>query len=157
MQQVTSGAWFWQALGAAFLFTPSVLAVGFFRKNFGMDTNVFLVWYFAGTVLSFVTVFWYLGALSLADFAPDRYKLGAAAFGLVFNAAANFLLFKAYASQPNLAESVVDSKNVLVFVAALAAAYLLPKYFVEVKFHYMHAVGVLGVTAGAIILALKWE
>ncbi len=152
-----SGTWFWQALAAAFLFTPSVLAVGFFKKNFGMDTNIFLFWYFAGTVLSYTTIFWYFGALTFADFVPDTYKLSAAIFGLVFNAAANFLLFKAYAIQPNLAESVVDSKNVLVFVAALVFAYLAPKYFVDVKFHLMHLVGVLCVTAGVIILALKWR
>ena len=122
-----------------------------------MDTSVFLIWYFMGTLLALLIVFPMLGQLHTADLVPDRYKVGAMLFGFVFNAAANALLFKAYDVAPNLAESVVDSKNVLVFVAASLLAYYLPQYFTAIKFHYMQVVGVACVSAGVIILALKWE
>lgn len=156
---MTQQTWFWQAFGAATLFVPSVLAIGFFKKNYGYSTDAFLAWYFlATTVVCFVFPL-ALGKLTVAELAFNRYAAGAMAFGMVFNAAANTLLFRAYAAAPNpgLAEAVVDSKNVLVFLVALLMSTILPKLFATVKFHPMHALGIGLVTVGTVILALKWR
>lgn len=157
MENFMRQAWFWQAFFAAMLFVPSVLAIPFFKKNFHYPSDAFVAWYFLGSTIMLFAMPVLNGSLKLHEMEFGYCALGAMCFGLVFNALANNLLFRAYALAPNpaLPEAIVDSKGVMVFLAALTLASIFPSYFDSEKFNWKSALGILLVTAGVMLIALR--
>ena len=146
--------WLSQSLIAAVLLIPAWLAIGFFDRNFQVKPEVFLVWYFPGII-----------ALSIL-FRQAPLKALAPSFGIVcaivlmglaIGGIANVLIFRAVANAPNpgLPLVLLNITNVGVYLVAAPLSQWLPEYFNTVKIDMWTFLGVVSVTVGASIIAVR--
>lgn len=147
-------AWFTKSVLATVAIVPSFIAIPFFRKNFGVDPLVFVVWYFGGTALSIAL---YLSATKgFQAIAPQLpVMLGILAIGMVFGAFANGSLFQAVSLAPNpgLPPVVYATSSLLVFLLSALLASVLPALFNPVNTELSRIAGLLLVLAGLYLLA----
>lgn len=147
-------AWFTKSVLATVAIVPSFIAIPFFRKNFGVDPLVFVVWYFGGTALSIAL---FLSATKgLQALVPDLPALlGILAIGMVFGAFANGSLFQAVGLAPNpgLPPVVYATSSMFVFLLSALLASALPALFNPVSTELSRAAGLLLVLAGLYLLA----
>ena len=147
-------AWFTKSVLATVAIVPSFIAIPFFRKNFGVDPLVFVVWYFGGTALSIAL---YLSAAKgLQAVAPPlAVALGILAIGMVFGAFANGSLFQAVTLAPNpgLPPVVYATSSMFVFLLSALLANALPALFNPVSTELSRLAGLLLVLAGLYLLA----
>jgi hypothetical protein len=142
--------WFTKLVLATLAIVPAFIAIPFFRKNFGVDPLVFLIWYFGGTALSIATY----SSLDrgLQAIAPELPALiGILAIGMIFGALANGSLFQAVnlAPNPGLPPVIHATSSVLVFLLASA----LPALFSPVTTDLSRVIGLLLVLAGLYLVA----
>jgi len=147
-------AWFTKSVLATVAIVPSFIAIPFFRKNFGVDPLVFVVWYFGGTALSIAL---FLSATKgLQTLVPELPALlGILAIGMVFGAFANGSLFQAVGLAPNpgLPPVVYATSSMFVFLLSALLASALPALFNPVSTELSRAAGLLLVLAGLYLLA----
>ncbi len=145
--------WFYQSIAAALLIVPAWLAVGFFQKNFGLRSEIFLVWYMVGVIPGVCFLDGKIFSSSLPIIVIASTILG----GLTFGAISNIWIFHAVSAAPNpgLPLALLGITNVLVFVGAAVLGRILPKYFEQAAFDYHHLLGVLLVAAGTALIAIK--
>lgn len=147
-------AWFTKSVLATVAIVPSFIAIPFFRKNFGVDPLVFVVWYFGGTALSIAL---FLSATKgLQALVPELPALlGILAIGMVFGAFANGSLFQAVGLAPNpgLPPVVYATSSMFVFLLSALLASALPALFNPVSTELSRAAGLLLVLAGLYLLA----
>ena len=146
--------WFTKSVLATLAIVPAFIAIPFFRKNFGVDPLVFLIWYFGGTALSIAT---YLSLdRGLQAIAPELPALiGILAIGMIFGALANGSLFQAVnlAPNPGLPPVIYATSSVFVFVLAALLASALPALFSPVTTDLSRVAGLLLVLAGLYLVA----
>jgi len=147
-------AWFTKSVLATIAIVPSFIAIPFFKKNFGVDPLVFVVWYFGGTSIA-IAIF--LGiSKGVATVVPQLPALlGILAIGVIFGAFANGSLFQAVSLAPNpgLPPVVYATSSVLVFVLSALLASALPALFNPVSTELTRIAGLLLVLAGLYLLA----
>lgn len=146
--------WFTKSLLATLAIVPSFIAIPFFRRNFGVDPLVFVVWYFGGTALS-IGIYLSLSR-GLHAIAPELPALvGILAIGMIFGAFANGSLFQAVGLAPNpgLPPVIYATSSVLVFLLAALLANALPALFSPVTTELSRVAGLLLVLAGLYLLA----
>lgn len=146
--------WFTKSILATVAIVPSFIAIPFFRKNFGVDPLVFLVWYFGGTALA-IALFLGLARGPSAVLPQIPALLGILAIGIVFGAFANGSLFQAVSLAPNpgLPPVIYATSSVLVFVLSALLASTLPAFFNPVSTEPSRMAGLLLVLAGLYLLA----
>jgi hypothetical protein len=146
--------WFTKSILATVAIVPSFIAIPFFRKNFGVDPLVFVVWYFGGTSLA-IALFLGIGRGPSAVFPPFPALLGILAVGMLCGAFANGSLFQAVSLAPNpgLPPVVYATSSVLVFVLSALLASTLPALFNPVSTELSRVAGLLLVLAGLYLLA----
>jgi len=147
-------AWFTKSLLATVAIVPSFIAIPFFRKNFGVDPLVFVIWYFGGTALSIAL---YLSMTrGLQAVAPQLpVLLGILAIGMIFGAFANGSLFQAVGLAPNpgLPPVVYATSSIFVFLLSALLASALPALFNPVTTELGRIVGLVLVLAGLYLVA----
>jgi len=146
--------WFTKSILATVSIVPSFIAIPFFRKNFGVDPLVFVIWYFGGTALSIAL---YLGfSRGLQAVAPQLpVLLGILAIGMIFGAFANGSLFQAVSLAPNpgLPPVVYATSSLFVFLLSALLASALPALFNPVSTELSRIAGLLLVLMGLYLLA----
>jgi hypothetical protein len=146
--------WFTKSILATLAIVPSFIAIPFFRRNFGVDPLVFVIWYFGGTALSIAT---YLsltrGVQAIAPQFPAL--IGILAIGMIFGAFANGSLFQAVSLAPNpgLPPVIYATSSVFVFLLSALLASTLPALFGPVSTELSRAAGLLLVLSGLYLLA----
>jgi hypothetical protein len=145
--------WLMKAFLAMVLFIPAFLVIPFFLKNFGVRPEATLVYSSLGTILGVIV--WLGGREELSMLALSGPTIVIILFGFI-GTAANIFFVQALASAPNpgLALAIVSSNTMPTFLMALALAALLPQYFESAAFNLRHAIGIVTVMIG-IILILK--
>jgi hypothetical protein len=146
--------WFTKSLLATVAIVPSFIAIPFFRRNFGVDPLVFVVWYFGGTALS-IAIYLILSR-GLHAVAPALPALvGILATGMIFGAFANGALFQAVSLAPNpgLPPVIYATSSMLVFLLSALLANALPALFNPVTTEFSRIAGLLLVLAGLYLLA----
>ncbi|GEM_PF-1085273 len=133
--------------------TPSWLGIGFFQKNFGVRSEVFMIWYFLGVVAGSSC---FLGAKGVSLFMPTGAWLAIVLVGITFGSAANMLLFAATPLAPNqgLPAAIASFASVIVFMLSLGLYWLLPSYFTNVQVDTYHILGMFLAVAGVILMAM---
>jgi drug/metabolite transporter (DMT)-like permease len=133
---------------------PAWLAIGFFASRYQIKSDVFLVWYFGGTIIGTLLLG---GVLKNPQvFFPSPKGVAAMlAVGVGLGTIANVFLYKAIAIAPNpgLPIAVVNAASVLVFLASLALARLLPRDFSATKFDLWHLCGIALTLVGIVIIS----
>ncbi len=145
--------WFYQSVAAALLLVPTWLAVGFFQKNFGLRSEVFLVWNMIG-----ITIGVYVFDRKIFDPSiPVVAITTVVLLGLTIGTSANVLLFRAVITAPNpgLPLVLLGITNALVFVVSILLGRILPKYFEQAAFDYFHLLGIFLVSTGVALIAIK--
>lgn len=146
--------WFVKAILATAAIVPAFLAIPFFRKNFGVDPLVFVVWYFGATALSVAI---YVGAQRgvQAVVPPPSALAGIVLIGMVFGAFANAALFQAVSLAPNpgLPPVIYATSSVFVFVLSALLAGALPALFNPVSAEPGRIAGLVLVLAGLYLVA----
>ena len=146
--------WLAQASIAALCLVPTWLAIGFFKRNYGVSTDIFLVWYFVGVIVATTVT----GVSNGSSFVPQASVVGAIVLvGLTFGAAANILVFRAVASAPNpgMALAIVQTANVGVFFASIYLGRVLREYFDPSKADCISMLGTLLVIAGVTLIVVR--
>jgi hypothetical protein len=146
--------WFTKSLLAMLAIVPSFLAIPFFRRNFGVDPLVFVIWYFGGTALSIALYLSLVrGPQAIAPQLPAL--VGILAIGMIFGAFANASLFQAVSLAPNagLPPVIYATSSVLVFLLSALLANALPALFSPVTTELSRVAGLLLVLAGLYLLA----
>ena len=149
--------WVAQSFLAMLLLCPAWLAIAFFKRNLDIDGKVFLLWYFTGSIIGGLASQLSLGA-TFATLAPSAETVVAMLFvGIFFGAAANSLLFDAVSSAPNagLPVALANAASVLVFLASLALAAFLPRYFDGGRFVMKDLLGIILTVAGVGLIAIR--
>lgn len=146
--------WFTKSLLATLAIVPSFIAIPFFRRHFGVDPLVFVLWYFGGTALS-TALFLSFGRGLQAIAPPLPALLGILAIGMVFGAFANGSLFQAVSLAPNpgLPPVIYATSSVFVFLLSALLANALPTLFNPVSTELSRVAGLLLVLAGLYLLA----
>lgn len=149
--------WLSQSLLATGLLIPCWIAIGFFEKNYGVKSDVFLIWYFIGSILTWV---WMSssGGSNLSGVLPSFWvALSILLVGATLGAGANLLLFRAVETAPNPGVPVAISSfaSVGLFLISILLAKVLPGYFSSVKFDTQSLIGVILTVVGVSTLALK--
>ena len=148
------GNWLSQSLIAAILLIPAWLAIGFFDRNYQVKPETFLVWYFPGVI-----------ALAIL-FRQSPLKALVPSFGIVcailliglaLGGISNVLMFRAVANAPNpgLPLVLLNITNVGVYLIAAPLSRWLPSYFSTVKIDMYTFFGVVLVTVGASMIAVR--
>ena len=146
-------SWAQMAIIGMICIVPSWLGIGFFKRNFNVAPEVFMIWYFLG-VISGSTCF--LASKGVSVFVPIEVWVAIMLVGITFGAAANMLLFSATAVAPNpgLPAAIASFASVLVFVLSLGLYVLLPAYFSKIPVDMYHVIGMLLAVAGVIVMAM---
>ena len=147
--------WLFQSLASTFLIVPAWLAVDFFAKNFKMRAEVFLLYYFLGTLIG--AGVW--KAITRPSDLVHSWSIALAVvlIGISFGAACNVLMYQAIASAPNpgLPIAIIEGASVLVFLGALLLGSILPMYFSPSTFDLQQLFGILLVISGVVIIGLR--
>lgn len=147
--------WLWQAFAAVALVTPAWLAIGFWKRNFGVPSDVFLVWYFAGGALGTYLLNCRGGTYT---FYPSTVLVAAMLiFGLTCGALGNMLGFRSVTSAPNagLAITVLGLGGVATYFATVALSRWLPQYFDSTQIGLRHVLGLALMFAGTALFFIK--
>lgn len=146
--------WFTKSLLATLAIVPSFIAIPFFRRHFGVDPLVFVLWYFGGTALS-IALFLSVGRGLQAIAPPLPALVGILAIGMIFGAFANGSLFQAVSLAPNpgLPPVIYATSSVLVFLLSALLANALPALFNPVSTELSRVAGLLLVLGGLYLLA----
>ncbi len=150
-------SWFLQSVIAMILVVPAWLSITFYKKNFHVSAEIFLVWYFGAAAVGIV-IFKAFSGVSLIEFFPaPSLVIGMLLIGLTLGAAANALLFSAVSVAPNpgLPIAISGTASVCVFLVSVVLGSFLPKYFSEVRFDWQAFVGVLLVVSGIALIAVR--
>ena len=150
--------WLSQSLISAMLLIPVWLAIGFFDRNYQVKPDTFLIWYFPGIIA--------LSALMLFRQSQSPLKALVPSFGVVsvilliglaIGGVANVLIFRAVADAPNpgLPLVLLNITNVGVYLIAAPLSRWLPSYFSAVKIDMYTFFGVILVTIGASMIAMR--
>jgi hypothetical protein len=147
-------AWFTKSVLATLAIVPSFIAIPFFRRNFGVDPLVFVIWYFGGTALS-IAIYLSLSRGLQAIALQLPVLIGILAIGMIFGAFANGSLFQAVslALNPGLPPVIYATSSVFVFLLSALLASTLPALFNPVTTELSRAAGLLLVLAGLYLLA----
>lgn len=147
--------WFSNAVLATISIIPAFLSIPFFRKNFGVPAEVFMVWYFFGT--SCGVVLW-MGLQGRAEVLIAHGRLVSFTIFLIggaFGALANSALFRSIAQAPNpgMPPAVYSAASVVVFCLSALLAAKLPQFFNRVETAPDRLIGVLLVVLGIFLTA----
>lgn len=146
--------WILQSFTALFFLIPAWLAIGFFKRNFEVSSDVFLFWYMLGIIIA-LACYKELSGQTIG--LPWKMAGAILLLGLTIGAAANILIFRAVASAPNpgLALSITNATSIGVFLAAIALSRLAPNYFNSAKFDPWTFLGVILTVVGISIVAIR--
>src|SRR5262245_15198567 len=131
MTSMSNMSWWLKSIVSLALLTPAWLAIPFFQRNFKVEQQTFLVWYFLGVVIGTMVMIHMDGA-TLAMVLPSKGLVGAVlAFGIICGSVANSLLFRAVGEAPNpgLPVAIANGASALVFLASVILGSRLPRYF----------------------------
>lgn len=145
--------WLGQSLLATALLVPCWLAIGFFDRNFGVKSDVFVIWYYIGVIAT--TLYTKKPEVTLVP--SLALVAGMVVIGATIGAGANVLLYRAVASAPNpgLPIAISDWASVGVLVVALMLGKVFPGFFPEGKIDLWQLIGVLLTVAGVSIIAIR--
>lgn len=149
-----SSNWLGQSVIAMLFLVPAWLAVGFFGKNYHIRSDVFLIWYCLGVVIT-TSLF---GGTTLKAIVPSGKIVGAILLiGLTIGAIPNILIFRAIVSSPNpgLPVAIANVASIGVFLAASLLSRWAPGYFNSVKTDGWSFLGVVLTVIGASIIAIR--
>ena len=148
-----TGNWLSQSLISSILLIPGWLAIGFLDRNYQIKPDVFLIWYFP-CIVTFCILF---------RQAPLKTMIPS--FGIIciilligfIGGVANKLIFRAVAIAPNpgLPLIFLNLTNIGVYLVAAPLSRWLPDYFNTVKIDVWTFFGVMLVTIGASIIAIR--
>lgn len=152
-----TGNWLGQSMIAVVCLVPAWLAIGFFQRNFHVRPDVFLIWYFAGIVIT--SVFFVGREESALNTLVPSWKVAGAMMlvGLTLGATANILLFRAVAGAPNdsFPVALTNVAGVGVFLAAALLSKWAPVYFREVRADGWSFLGVALTVIGAALIVIR--
>lgn len=149
--------WLTQSVLHVILVVVPWLSIGFFKDNFGVKPDVFVVWYYVPIMIATVLLALWNGD-DLAKFAPPVWvAVSIFVIGLTFGAAANLLLFHAVANAPNpgIPVAIGNGASILVFFVAAGLAVVAPKYFHAARIDIWSVAGLGLVVAGVLVFALR--
>lgn len=132
---------------------PAWIAITFFQYNFMVKPEVFLVYYFLGTVI--FTTFWM--SPHATELIPTGYAIALMiGVGIFSGGPANILLFRAVSIAPNqgLPVAIATTSSIIVFAASFWLGQLLPSYFPRLTFNIYHLVGMLLAVAAVMVFSL---
>lgn len=148
-------SWIARSLIAMAVIVPSTLITAVVCRNFKLSIWAILIWYFGGT---FLTAACCCGALkmNLKEFAPS-YPLIMMAFSGALIVAFNVFIMRAMACAPNpaLPSVITTGSAVCVYFIAAIFAGLIPKYFSNVRFDWIHVLGIALTISGVAIITLR--
>lgn len=140
--------WAGRAILGTLFIIPSWIAIDFFKRNFGVSPEIFLVWYFFGTILSTGAV------LSLQRVSLVRSGIVLIAIiiglGLTMGRLANVLLFTAAAKVPNpgLAVAISSTASAVIIFFSFVLWRVFPDYFSRPQLDLDHLWGVILIIIG---------
>lgn len=154
---MASLGWFGKAVLSSLFLVPGFLAPMFFQKNFGIKPETTLFYFVIGMTIGLSLSLRHIGDFGLRSGVSVVVFFVIILLGFVFGTIANLLLFGATAIAPNpaLPTSVAGLTNIFIYIAALALAAFLPKWFEAAKFDIVHLVAILGVIGCTALLAWK--
>ena len=153
-----TGNWLSQSLIAATLLIPAWLAIGFFDRNYQVKPDTFLIWYFPGIIALSVLMLFRQSPSPLKALVPSfEIVCAILLIGLAIGGIANVLIFRAVVNAPNPGLPLVflNITNVGVYLIAAPLSRWLPNYFNTVKIDMWTFLGVVLVTVGASIIAIR--
>ncbi len=147
--------WLQQSIIALCLTTPVYLALGFMEKNYGVKSDIFLIWYFLGVACTPVI----FGGHAIAVIMPSwRLILVILLIGLLIGGVANVMAFRAVNNSPNpgLPIAIISGgTSMCVFLASALLAKIVPSYFNNYKFDAWSLIGIILVIAGITIIVVR--
>ena len=146
--------WLVQASIAAVCLVPTWLAVGFFKRNYAVQADVFVVWYFAGVIAATAIV----SASNGSPLLPRVSVVAGMIFvGLTLGSVSNILAFRSVASAPNpgMALAIIQTANVGVLFAAVYLGRAVPSYFDAEKIDWVSILGTVLVTVGVMLIVAR--
>jgi hypothetical protein len=149
--------WFAQSIIAATLLVPAWLAIGFFHKNFRVQPEVFLIWYFVGVCIASIIMNTH-ATNSIKSIFPSLILVCIILFiGFSIGGVANVQLFKAIGNAPNpgIPVAIANTASIGVFIFSALLAMLLPRYFNAPQMDFWTFVGVILTIIGVSIIALR--
>lgn len=148
-----TGNWVWQSVVSMLILSPIWVAIVFFDKNYQIKPNVFLIWYFIGSIA--YTAF--LEGFSVKSLMPSLGIIFILLVTGLVGGMANTLLFNAVASAPNpgLPVAIGNGASVGSFVLVVLLSRWVPNYFSESKVDIWAFVGILLTVAGVALIATR--
>jgi len=150
----SSPSWFAQSVIATLCLIPAWLAIGFFNRNFGVRTDVFLAWYMFGVIITVASS----SAPNLQILLPKWWVIVSIVLvGATFGALANILLFRAIpvAPNPGLPIAIAGIATPCVFLVSVLLGQRVPKYFSPAPCDVWTLAGVVLIIGGATIIAVR--
>jgi hypothetical protein len=134
------------------------MSIGFFRKTFNIQPDVFMLWYYAG-ILTTLIVSNKLNGEPLSKFVEPSVwgLLGIFVIGLTIGAGANINTFRAYAIAPNagIVQALQEVAVPLMFFLTIALSKVLPDYFkTEGSVNVLWSTGGLLMTIGGVLIII---
>lgn len=147
-------AWFTKAVIATLTIVPTFLAIPLLKTRYGVDTLVYVVWYFGATAVS-MALFFTLSGRAAALLPPAGVLAAIIAIGLVCGATANGLLFQSVGLAPNpgLPPVIYACSSIVVFGLSVALASSFPSIFRPVSADPARLAGIVLVIVGLYLMA----
>ena len=149
-----STQWVWQSLSAMGLLIPFWIAVQFFGKNFGVSSELFLVFASLGTTAAIGVFVRLAGPVTMP---PLWIIVSMIAIGLIIGGGANLLLMRSVANAPNpgLPLAIMNMLTIGVFLTSMVLARWLPNYFEAAKCDAWSFFGIALTVVGTSIIVLR--
>ncbi|GEM_PF-4071474 len=146
--------WLAKSFFSAFAVIPFILILSAFDRAYSIRPESAILYWFIGIVFG---MFSYT-AIGKGTYliTPNTCLLVIAFLGVVFGVAANILLVQAVIEAPNLGlpMTIVGANSAMIFLIGPVLAYLLPKYFEQIKFDGVYFFGITLVLVGLGVISL---